>query len=420
MSENSKNDQNFNIGSTIATTLFFLIVIGVLFIFLKNEPEKKHQPVIIDGIIDTDQIDISSKLAGKIKNLSVNEGDYVKQGELLAVIESQELSAKKEQASAGLNAAIIQKSQGETALRLEKDKNRNQILQAKAAVDAITADIEMARNKLSALKAGARPQEKEQAKAAVNAAQSVYDTSIKTYNRIKALADDGVIAEQKADEALMAKNSAKAQLEMAKAKMSLAEEGSRKEEIAAAQAQLTELEARLSGAQSALSMAVSAQDTTLIKQADVNAAQQKIKAGQGALDEINAYIDQTQIKAPLSGRISKIMLRNGELAAPGYAIMSIAKTDKFWADVYIDESLFAGHRLGEEIPVRIPAIDRKISAKIIKVLPAADFATKKANNEKGSFDVRAILVRLELLENPPELVAGMTARICLKNKGAVK
>jgi hypothetical protein len=51
------------------------------------------------------------------------------------------------------------------------------------------------------------------------------------------------------------------------------------------------------------------------------------------------------------------------------------------------------------------------------MLSAADFASKRANNEKGSFDVRAVQLRVALDDKPRDLACGLTARVHLSGAG---
>lgn len=376
-----------------------------------GSPVAGNTDFTVDGVLDTDTVDISSKLPGRLAAVFVEEGDMVHAGQVVAVLQADELAAKQEQATAGLHGAEEQMQQGQIAVGLENSKAQDQIQQAQAGVQAATASLNMAKSKLAALVSGARPQEIEQAEQAVAAAQAAYDTAKKTNDRIQALADEGVVAQQKADEATMAYRSATAQLTAAKAKLSLVRSGARQEEIDAAREQVRQAEAGVDAAKGALKLAEDGRAMVSIRQKDVDAARQKVAAGKGAVDEVAAYQNQTRIISPINGQVSQRMARGGEIIAPGYAILSVARTDRYWVDVYVDESKFAGHHVGEEVQVEIPAVGKTVTGTISKLLPAADFATKRATNEKGSFDMRSVQLRVTLAKNVEELASGLTARV---------
>ncbi len=419
MSEKSPKADKTGSFIGIGVTIAFLA--GVLIFLLYPAPidsyKKQAELFTVDGVLDTDQADVASKVPGRLMELKVEEGDTVKEGQLLAMLDTDEILAKKKQAQAGLEAAKVLLEQGEIALNLEKEKTGSQIEQAQAGVAMAQAGLEMARARLEALENGARSQEKEQAVQALIAAKAAYETSEKTHKRIKALADDGVVAEQKADEAELAYRSAKAGYEAAKARQSLVFEGSRKEEIRAARQQVLEFTSRLQAAQSALRLANAGYEMVDIRKSDIAAAEQKIEASQGALDEVNAYLKQTKIISPMDGSVTMIVSHKGEMIAPGYTILSLARTDSYWVDVYVDETKWSHHKVGDTVQVEIPALGKSVEGKIIKVIAAADFATKRANNELGSFDIRSIQARISIHPSVKDLAKGMTARVNFGGKG---
>lgn len=376
-----------------------------------SELREENGRLIVDGVLETDSVDISSKLPGRLAAVYVNEGDTVRAGQVLALLQAEELDAKQEQAMAGMRGAEEQVAQGQYAVELEQNKAGGQIRQAQAGVEAARASLNMARAKLAALEKGARPQEIEQAQQAVNAAEAAHRTAKKTYDRIKNLAEEGLVAQQKADEAEMAYQSAEAQLNAARAKLSLVKEGTRTEEIDAARAQVSQAAAGVDAAEQTLQLARDGKTMVEIRRKDVAAARQKVAAGRGAVNEVAAYQRQTRIVSPISGQVTQRMSRGGEIVAPGYAIMTIARTDSYWVDVYVDETKFAGHRVGEQVQVEIPAAGKTVPGVISKLLPAADFATKRATNEKGAFDIRAVQLRVTLRGDVRELATGLTAHV---------
>ena len=404
--------------SAAGGAIILIVLFGILFLFILPRGCGKDPRLVVDGVLDTDQSDVSSKIPGRLTDIMVQEGDTVKAGQLLAVLDSTELVAKKEQAQAGLEAAVIQGAQAEIALSLEKEKTQSQIEQAQAAVDGTRAAIGMAEAKLEALTNGARLQEKEQAQQALDAAQAAYETGEKTYQRIANLARDGVVAEQKADEVELTYRSAKANYEAAKAKLSLVLEGARTEEVQAARQQVQELTSRLQAAESNLRLAQAGAKMISVREADVRMAEQKIAASRGVLDEVNAYLNETNIVSPIDGNVAAIISNKGEMVASGYSIFTIARADTYWVDVYLDESQWARRQVGDSVMVEIPSMGGSVSGKITKLLAAADFATRKANNELGSFDVRSVQLRIHLDEEVQNLARGLTARVHFDKKGA--
>jgi HlyD family secretion protein len=404
-----------NVGGGLAAVLFFLG--GYYFLTTRtgaapdNPAQQPAAGFTVDGTLETDDVDVSSKLPGRLAEMRVSEGDTVRAGQVVAVLEAEEIDAKVDQAEAGVKASQAQWEQGKLAVTLEGSKAAAQVRQAQAGVEAAQAARGMAAQKLAALVRGARPQELTMAQQGLAAAQAAFDTAEKTYNRVHSLADEGVLSQQKSDEADMAYRSASAQLEAGRARLDMVREGARVEEVAAARDQLRQAEAGVTAAQASLEMARAALLMVDIRGKDVEAARQKVAAGQGTLREVNAYKKQTEILSPMAGRVSRRMSRAGEIVAPGYAILTITRTDGFWVDVYIDENEFSGHHVGDSVRVELPALGKSLSGNITEVLPAAGFAVKRATNENDSYDVRSVQVRVALKTNITGLVSGLTARV---------
>lgn len=164
-------------------------LIAVFFIAAHNTSPSQN---IITGIVESKQVDVASKIPGRIAQLFVDEGSSVKQGDVLAKLESKELDAK--------------------------------VGQAKGAMEAAFAKYTMAKN-------GARKEEKEGARQLYLQAKSQFDYAEKTWNRFQSLYKDKVISTQEFDEMEFKFNAAKAQMDAAKSKYDMAMNGARPEEI---------------------------------------------------------------------------------------------------------------------------------------------------------------------------------------------
>lgn len=171
-----------------------IFVIAIIFIIFKNlTPEEKF----ITGMVEVADVDVASKIPGRIDKILVKEGDNVKKGQLLAVIVSKELEAKLEQ--------------------------------AKGVMDAAKAKAQMAHT-------GARKEEKEAAQKLYEQAKAQFEFAEKTYNRIVKLFKEGLVSQQDKDQIEFQYKAAQDQMYAAKAKLDLVNSGARKEEIEAADA----------------------------------------------------------------------------------------------------------------------------------------------------------------------------------------
>ena len=153
----------------------------------------------IEGEVEVSEYRVSSKVPGRILEIRVKEGDYVRVGDTLAIIDAPEVLAKQSQ--------------------------------AKSAEDAASAMSEMAQN-------GARQQQIQGAFQLWQQAKAGAEVSKKTYDRVQRLFDEGVLTAQKRDEAFAAYKAMEAQEKAAKSQYDLAVAGARVEEKKAAAAQV--------------------------------------------------------------------------------------------------------------------------------------------------------------------------------------
>ncbi len=191
--------KNFKKYIILAVPLIILLTAAIFIIARNEKPEKKY----ITGIVEMTQIDVSSKVPGRIDSILVKEGEMVTKGQVIATIRSNELQAKLDQ--------------------------------TKSIMDAAYQKLQMAVN-------GARPEEKEMAEKLYAQAKHQYNLAETTYNRIIKMYNDSLISAQEKDQVEFQFKAAKEQMDQAQAKYQLVLKGARQEEILMADANLRQAE----------------------------------------------------------------------------------------------------------------------------------------------------------------------------------
>jgi HlyD family secretion protein len=335
----------------------------------------RHTPehIVVDGTIECDEISVSSKVAGRIKKLFVDEGVSVKPGDPVVTLESKELSANVAQKQAMFESSQSRVAQAGTSLSLQQLTFVDQLNQAKAQYDARNENIHQAEENL-------------------NQAKANYKTQSDTYKRFHGLFAAGVVPEQVEQDHEYAYLAAKAQLGAAKSKLEQAHHD-------------------LKAAQAALQMAKDAALQVDLKRQEQASTAQQSAAAQGQLQEALALQSETQIVAPVSGYVSQKISNAGEMVSPGFPIVTIVRANDFKVKVYVDESKFGNLQLGRPIKVIIPALsNRAVYGRLMRISQAADFATKRAANERGTYDVRGLQLVIHL-DDDVRYRNGMTARV---------
>ena len=385
--------------------LIGFIIIGVISFSLLKDTEKKNKDnqdvLTVSGVLETNEIDVNVKVGGKLLEIMVEEGDNVKKGDIIAMVEAENIEAKLEQAKALLGIAATRVEQSKIAYAAQKEQSESQIQQATGAYSSAKAQLTKA-------KKGARPQQLEQAKELVVQAKEAYEYTKVTYDRLKKLYDEGVIPQQKID-------GAKAELEVSKAKYNTAQqqydlvkEGVQKEDISSAEGLVMQAEAMVNLA-NVTKLQVSA------KEQDMIAAKEQLIQAQAGVNEVMSYLNDSTIKAPVDGTITVKNADNGELVSTGMPVVSIANLKDVWANIKIKESAIANIKIGDTIDVIIPGDNNKVyKGKVTSISSKASYATERATQDKNEKDVVAFTVKIKLDNVDLRLKPGMTATLKLK------
>ena len=191
----SAKSQHNNILLAILGFAAVIIIVALIgFFTLGRDPE------IMQGQVEASEYRVSSKVPGRILEIRVKEGDYVKVGDTLAILDAPEVRAKMEQARGAEDAASAIELKAQNGARKEQIQGAYQLLQ--------------------------------QAKAGLEIAE-------KSYKRIQRLFDEGVMSAQKRDEVFAQYKAMEAQCKAAQSQYDMAVNGARREDKLAAQAQVS-------------------------------------------------------------------------------------------------------------------------------------------------------------------------------------
>lgn len=361
-------------GSIAAVILIVAILVFAVPYVQRVQAAEKEVESRLTGIIESKEVSINSKLPGRIVKIYVEEGDEVKAGQLLAEIEDSDLEAKKVQAEAQLKAAQA----GYEAASMEAQA-------AEAAHNAVLHQVEAAKSTLDKANNGARKQE-------IAQAQAAYDLWKKTYERVSALYEKGAVPAQKVDEV-------KTQMDVAEQTLSIATEGARTEDKSGAQALVLQ----------ASSTAQAYGDKVAQAKAGVKAAEEKVEMAKGVVQEVDAYLKDVKITAPIDGVVTILNSHEGELVSSGMSIATVTDVADSWIEVKMQETEINKLSLNQKAQVTIPGItDRTFEGKIVRINQRPDFATKLATTDNGDFDIRAFGVKVKLDNSDKVLRPGQT------------
>ena len=258
-------------------------------------------------------------------------------------------------------------TKGDTLVEISTPELDAKKIQAESARNAAESQSIKAKN-------GARDEQIEGAYRMWKKSKVGVDVMQKTYNRVKKLYDDGVVPAQKLDEVTAQLNAAKETERAAKSQYDMAKHGARYEDKMGADA--------------------------LVDQAS------------GVIQELNSYLSEANLKAPIDGEVASIISQEGELINTGFPVVTIVDLSDIWVTFNIREDLLSKFKMDKIIEVSIPALNnQKIQVKINFINPLGDFATWKATKTSGDFDMKTFEVKASPIKAVEGLRPGMTALI---------
>ncbi len=257
-----------------------------------------------------------------------------------------------------------QVKKGDTLVFLDTPEVLAKMRQAEAARAAAEAQHTKALN-------GARAQEITAAYELWQKAKAGLEIARKSYDRVRNLYEKGVMSAQKKDEAEANYNAMVATEKAARSQYEMAKEGARKEDKAAAEA--------------------------LVQRAD------------GAIAEVESYIEESILLSPIDGEVTERFPERGELVGTGAPIMNIADLHDMWVTFSVREDLLKDLKVGNQIEAFIPALENQsVTLQVYYLKDMGTYAAWKATKTTGQFDAKTFEVRARPTEPVDGLRPGMS------------
>lgn len=320
-----KSQHNSVMLAVLAFTAVVLIVGVIGYFTIKEEPE------VIQGQVEATEYRVSSKVPGRILELRVSEGDYVKVGDTLAIIDAPEVKAKMVQAESAESGANALEEMAKKGARQEQVRGAYEVLQ--------------------------------QAKAGLEIAE-------KSYKRVQRLFEEGVMTQQKRDEAFASYKAMEAQMKAAKSQYDMVRNGVRQEEKLAAEAQ--------------------------------------VNRAKGAVQEVEAYMRETVQTAQMEGEVSEVYPKVGELVGIGSPIMTVSIMNDVWGTFNVREDQLNGMKIGDTFTAYSPAFNKDLKMKVYYIKDQGTYAAWKATKANGQYDLKTFEVKARPVDKLEGLRPGMS------------
>lgn len=320
--------------------------------------------IFVSGRIDGDTVDIASKIAGRIVDLKVREGDSVEAGQVVAWLSSPQEEAIRD----AQKARIVGDQRSVDQLRKELATYNEKIRQAQLYTDQAETDapgqVKQAEATLDLSKAELARGEAEMARAEAELLQVQTDAK-----RYTPLAKTGAVAVQLAEQYKTREKVAAASVDASRASV----DASRKQVLAS--------EAALQRAQAQLkNIPIQASNRlTLERQVDelkeqIASAQATVVADQAALRKIEADLADLTIHAPIAGTILTRSAEPGRVIQPGQTILTMVDLTKLYLRGFVPEGAIGKVKVGQSANVYLDSSPKEaVLAEVIRVDPQAMF-----------------------------------------------
>ncbi|MEO8099038.1 MAG: HlyD family efflux transporter periplasmic adaptor subunit [Acidobacteriota bacterium] len=325
--------------------------------------------ILVSGNLELTQVDLSFKTPGRLVELNVREGDWVKKGQVIAKLDASTLDQQRNRDQASVAGAQSQYQQLETSIEFQKATIESDVALRQAERAQVQA-------RLDDLLAGSRQQEIAQAQAAVADTKAWNDIAISELARAQTLYAKEDISTSQFDQAKTKVESTAAQLRQAQQKLALVQEGPRKEEIVAARAAVAR-------ANAAVATAEANRIELKRKQQELTGRRADIDRNRAQVGITETQINDTTIIAPIDGVILLKAAEIGEVVAAGTTIVSIGDIDHPWLRAYINETDLGRVHLGATVSLSTDSFkDKKYEGKITFISSEAEFTPKQIQTKE--------------------------------------
>jgi HlyD family secretion protein len=346
---------NMEKGYTKRRILFFVIIllvavsiIGILY----TRKGKKAETIRTTGVVEGIEVNLSSKVSGRISELCCKEGDRVKEGQIVFELDSEDLRASVEQARARVGMAKEQVMSSRSAI---ENANAN-IVSSEADIKTAQSNVEKARAQMEFQK-----------------------THRDRYNDLYA---KNVIPKESLDQAVTAYN--------------------------ASAADYTSSESGLNSASARRDAALAQLNTSKYQ---LNASEASLKEAEANLSYNLAKLGDTTVRSPISGAVVFKALEKGETVSPGITVLTIVDLNELYVRVDLEETLIDRITLNGPAHIRTEGtLGTVFKGRVTEIGRYGEFATQR-DVLRGRQDIKTFRVKIAIEDSGGLLKPGMTVEV---------
>jgi len=357
-----------------AVTFFVLIAIYIF------NSAQKHDSVIVyadggtyieaSGVVKSSSVALSSEVTGTVSENMAKEGESLKKGDVIAVIENTTLKNQYDQAL--INFRITEKNIEalENSISSLSLQNTDVAQQAQNAYLASEAEFKKVMD-------GASADEIKQAEEAVNQSKTNLDFMKTNLDRNTELFEQQIISQSMYEEALKSYNISEAQHNAAVAQLNLVKSGPTENTVKAAENKMLQ-------AKAGYELAISNGNTQLSQlQGQLEIAKVQLEQSKNIIDQTKKELDKLTIKSPADGIVNSLLIKEGEFVSIGKLIAEIYNPENAEIKAYVSEANIGHIVVGQEASIFIDSHNDKVyTGRITRINNNAEFTPKNIQTKE--------------------------------------
>lgn len=362
-----------------------IIAAGAFAAWRATHPSAGPDLLRISGNIELTEVDLSFKTPGRLLQLAVDEGDFVKPQQVVARLDTSEIEQQRAREAAGVQSAHSAVEQLRTAIAWQAETIDGDIAMKRA-------DLATAEARLKELLNGSRPQELESARALAAEAEAQNAQARQDWQRAQTLYKNDDISTAQYEQFRTRAQTAAAALQRAREQLALVQEGPRQEQIAQQRAIVDRARAALRLAEANRLELQRRRQELAMRQADVERA----RAQKGLLD---VQFDDRTLLSPIPAVVLSKSAEPGEVLAGGATVITLGDLSKPWVRGYVGERDLGRVKLGMTATVTTDSFPGKqYSGRITFISSEAEFTPKQIQTQE---ERQKLVYRIKIeVENP--------------------
>ncbi len=345
-------------------------------------------PLAYSGTVETREINIGSKIGGRVTAVFVEEGQHVTANAPLVNFDAPELQAQRDQA----HATVLQNRADYD--RLQRGNRPQEIAEADATLRENKALYDEALN-------GPRPQDIAQARADYAAAQANAIDAAATYERMVPLAARDIISRQQFDSYTAQRNNTAQLAKSAQEHLSLLKAGTRAEDIQAARQRYQQ------------ALAADQLAHAGFRRQDILSGKGRLTQSLARVAELDASLREAHLVAPADATVETVSVRPGDLVPANQIVLTLLEPSQLWVKVYVPETDLSRLKIGQSATVTVDALNRTFTGYIQEIASAAEFLPRNVQTrDDREHEVFGVKVHVD---NPNDILkSGMAATVTLQ------